>query len=340
MRAKGITYDTGFIPTGRTGLSTHEPFDPAIVEREMRIIRDDLHCAAVRITGGDPERLELTAGFAADAGLEVWFSPFTCDLTTDDLLDLLADCADRAERLRRRGAEVVFVTGGELTLCTIGFLPGATIHDRLALLQQPHLVREAMAGVPARLNDFLGRAVRVVRDRFGGPVTYAALPTERVDWTPFDFVAADAYRSIEVADGYADAIRTLVAQGKPVAVTEFGCTTHAGAADLGGRGGFMVEWLSVSEGRLVAPYLRDETEQVGYLRELLEIFTAEGVDTAFWCTFSCHHLPHRADPAEDLDLASYGVVKVLEGRTGEAYPGMPWEPKAAFAAMAEAYRTA
>jgi hypothetical protein len=35
----------------------------------MEVIPKDLHCNAVRITGGDPTRLELAAGLAADAGL-------------------------------------------------------------------------------------------------------------------------------------------------------------------------------------------------------------------------------------------------------------------------------
>ncbi len=72
MRAKGITYDTGFVRDGR---NSRERFDPALAERELRIIRDDLHCNAVRVTGGDPDRLELAATLAADLGLEVWFSP-------------------------------------------------------------------------------------------------------------------------------------------------------------------------------------------------------------------------------------------------------------------------
>ncbi len=122
MRGNGITYDTGFF---NAGVSTHEPFDPEVVKREMRIIHDDLHCNAVRITGGNADRLEIAAIHAADASLEVWFSPFTCDLTTDELLDFLTDCAERAERLRRQGAEVVFVTGAELSLFTVGFLPSA-----------------------------------------------------------------------------------------------------------------------------------------------------------------------------------------------------------------------
>jgi len=104
----GISYDTGYIIKGR---NAREPFDSEVVERELRIIRDDLHCNAVRVMGGDPERLELAATFAADLGLEVWFSPYPLELTADEVLSLFADCAERAERLRQRGAEVVFVTG-------------------------------------------------------------------------------------------------------------------------------------------------------------------------------------------------------------------------------------
>lgn len=74
MRGKGITYDTGFF---NAGVSTHEPFHSDVVKREMRIIRDDVHCNAVRITGGNADRLEIAAIHAVNAGLEVWFSPFT-----------------------------------------------------------------------------------------------------------------------------------------------------------------------------------------------------------------------------------------------------------------------
>jgi hypothetical protein len=34
---------------------------------------------------------------------------------------------------------------------------------------------------------------------------------------------------------------------------------------------------------------------------------------------------------------SYGVVKALEDRFGSAYPDMHWEPKVAFAALADYY---
>ena len=172
-------------------------------------------------------------------------------------------------------------------------------------------------------------------------MAYAAIPFERVDWTPFDYIGVDLYRSIEVADRYRDGIRTLVAQGKPVAITEIGTTAYRGAGDKGARAGEIVEWDEATGRplRLNGEYERDEVEQVRYLREVLDIFDAEGVDSAFVFTFESTQLPHRpgGDPRDDLDRASYGIVRALEGGRGETYPDMAWEPKAAFAALADYY---
>ncbi|MEV4223375.1 hypothetical protein [Nonomuraea sp. NPDC049725] len=338
MRAKGITYDTGFVRNG--GLS-RERFDPDVVRRELGIIRDDLHCTAVRVIGGDPKRLELAATYAAELGLEVWFSPYPLELTPEETLSLFADCAGRAERIRRQGAEVVFVTGAELSLMNKGFLPGGTQEDRLALLTDRDRLPERIGELSARLNDFLAEAVALVRERFGGRITYAAVPLERVDWTPFDLVGVDLYRSAEVAGRFAEAVRALVAQGKPVAITEFGTAAYRGAGDSGGRVLEVVEFDRETGApiRLNRACVRDEPGQAAYLRELLEIFDAAGVDSAFVFLFALGNFPHRpgGDPRDDLDLASPGIVKVLDGRHGDAYPGLPWEPKAAFTALAGHY---
>ncbi|MDT7800985.1 MAG: hypothetical protein QOI78_4418 [Actinomycetota bacterium] len=334
MRAKGIGYDTGMAVGG----TIRRPFEPGLVRRELAIIRDDLHCTAVRLFGTDLDRIEFAAREAAALGLEVWFSPFPWDTHPEQILEQLADGAERAERLRLAGAEVVFVTGAELSLFNHGFLPGATLPERVAgLVSRSPESQQALAGLPQRVNDFLARAVEAVRARFGGKVTYAAVPLERVDWTPFDIVSVDAHRSKEVEHIYQEGIRTLVAAGKPVAITEFGCTTFRGAADLGARSGEILEYDGDVPVRLNGDYVRDEEEQAGYLRELLEVFTAEGVDAAFACTFVCYGLVYRPSPREDLDMASWGVVKVLEEGSGETYPGLPWEPKAAFGALAACY---
>ncbi|HEX4203159.1 MAG TPA: hypothetical protein VHZ51_02960 [Ktedonobacteraceae bacterium] len=335
LRARGIGYDTGF----RIGGTINRPFDRALVRRELQIIHDDLHCNAVRLIGNDLERLEFAARHAADLGLEIWFSPYPMELDPEEVLKLLADAAERAEQIRRRGAAVVFVTGAELSLFNSGFLPGNSPEERVGpLLRREPGMRELVAEVPARINDFLARAVVTVRERFGGKVTYASIPFEGVDWTPFDIVSVDAHRTKEVAHIYQQGIHALVAQGKPVAITEFGCATHRGAGDRGGRGGSeMIEYEGSTPVRLNGNYIRDEQEQATHLRELLDIFTTEGVDAAFVCTFVCYGWPHRSDPREDLDMASWGVVKVLEGRSGDIYSDVPWEPKAAFTALADFY---
>ena len=55
MRIKGVTYDTGFVNVGTT---TKEVFNPKTIEREMQIIKNDLHCNAVRIYLSLQERSE------------------------------------------------------------------------------------------------------------------------------------------------------------------------------------------------------------------------------------------------------------------------------------------
>jgi hypothetical protein len=112
-----------------------------------------------------------------------------------------------------------------------------------------------------------------------------------------------------------------------VAVTKFGCCTYRGAGARGGTGWMIVDRAS---SHVDGSYERSEPEQAVYLRELLSIFEEEGVDSASWFTFAGYGLPHRSDPARDLDLASYGVVKLGED-------GVSWEPKEVFRALASAY---
>ncbi|MBP2473417.1 hypothetical protein JOF53_002289 [Crossiella equi] len=323
MRAKGISYDTGFHNRGH---STHEPFLAERVRRDMHAIRHDLHCTAVRVTGGDPDRLELACRLAAEQGLEVWFSPFPNDLTTEELLPYLADCARRAERLRREGAEVVLLTGAELSLVVPGFLPGEAIEDRIAALT-PETLHEVLPGLLPRLNAFLAEAVAEVRRHFGGRVSYAAIPFERVDWSPFDLVSVDLYRSAEVAEQYLPGLAALIAQGKPVAVTEFGSATHTGAAAKGARGGEIVRWRDREPVGLTGAFTRDEREQAEHLREMVALLAGAGVDSAFVYTYANFHLPRRAET--DLDLASYGVVAIEEDGTRT--------PKQAYAAVATTF---
>lgn len=325
MRVFGMNYDTGFVSAGST---THEPFDPETVRRDLRVIRDELHCDAVRITGGVQDRLELAARLAAEVGLEVWYCPFTNGLDRDELLAFVLDGAERAEQLRRDGASVVYLTGSEIAMFTSGFLPGRDLADRMALFTDPLRMREVVPAARAAVRDFLAEAVPAVRERFGGPLSYASIPLEAVDWAAFDIIASDAgYRDATNAAAFPQTLAAAVGQGKPYAATELGCCTFRGAGDVAGA----AEPVTFDEhGRaatLAAGLERDEEGQARYLVDLLRDYEAGGVEAAFVYTFANRHLPTTEDPERDFDLAARGIVRVL--------PDGSWTPKAAFHALAE-----
>jgi hypothetical protein len=323
MRGRGINYDTGFTSGGNC---SRPFFDPDQVVREMHVIAGDLHCNAVRITGDDPARLNVAARLAAAAGLEVWFSPFPCELSPGESLELVARCADMAEDLRGTGAEVVLVAGGELSLFSTGFVPGQSFADRI-----PNLGKAAPREVCGRLSEYLAMVAAQVRSRFGGKISYAAAPWEEIDWAPYDIVSQDCYQDNSNRDHFAADIRRLSRHGKPVAITEFGCCAYRGAADRGGMGWAIIDWAA-DPPRLDGDYVRDEGEQVRYLSESLEAFSRAGVDSAFWFSFAGFTLPWHQDPRRDLDLASYGVVAILDDN------GSRWRRKESFRALAAAYQ--
>ncbi|MFE3194194.1 hypothetical protein ACFXHA_34670 [Nocardia sp. NPDC059240] len=322
MRARGITYDTGFTPGGR---SSRPDFDPDAVRREIRTIAEELHCDAVRITGGDPERLTIAARHAVDAGLEVWFSPFPSELSAAELLPYFDDCAQRAAEV---GAHV-FVTGCELSLFGPGFLPGADTFARIATLGSGFAAAATeLATASTTLNELLAQIVTRVRERFSGKVTYASGLWESIDWTPFDIIGVDAYGDPE-DPAYRAGVRELLRLGKPLAATEVGCCTYRGAADRGGIGWDILDYES-DPPRIIGDHIRDEDEPVRYMRALFALFEEEAVDTGFWFTFAGFTYTHRPDPHYDLDLASYGVCAVQ--------PDGSLTPKRAFHALAEICR--
>ena len=344
MRNYGITYDTGITADGDC---TRKRFDDVVVRRELQIIATDLHATAVRVTGDDPQRLANAGEYALAAGLELWFSPVPVNLQPGALPGYLARCAAEAERLRQaHEGRVVLVTGCEVSLWCAGFLPGGdTVAGRIAAVTDPGLpskpdVIEALGSGLERARHTLGDTVRAAREQFAGLVTYASAPWETVDWDQFDLVSVDLYRDAGNAAGYREALRAYRRFGKPVAITEFGCCTYRGAADRGGTGFMIVDETS---GPPVIPgtYERDEQEQVRYLHDLLAIYEAEGIDSAFWNTFAgFEYTLHPTDPPRDFDLASYGAVAVLDHGRGTTYPDMAWEPKQVFGALATAYARA
>ena len=354
MRRRGVCYDVGRVLMGqnwRPMLDGHE------VRRELEIIRNDLHCNAVRICGQDLGRLVAAGEEALEQGLEVWISPELWDHSPTDTLDYVAEAAKRAEELRRHWpGKVVFSVGSELTLFMRGIVEGDNFLERLQSPSFPERVRSGAHNAP--LDAFLAKANDAVRQVFKGDVTYASVPLETVDWSRFDVVGVDLYRDARIRDRFTHLLRRFFTHGRPVVITEFGCCTWRGAADAGGMGWAIVDLNDAALGerppRLNGQYLRDEAEQAEEVTELLTIFDAAGVDGTFVFTFVAPTSPYSDDSSYDLDMASYSLVRSYGNRLGDlatafpdtpwdpdrsgtTYPDMPWEPKRSFQAVADFY---
>lgn len=345
MHRKGVNYDVGTVYA--YGGKTRPHFSGDIARREMGIIRRDLHCNTVKIGGHDMKRVVAAATFALAEGLETWIGPCLFDKGPRETLEYIGRSARIAEAVRQGSpGRVVFCVGSELLLFMRGILPGRTVRERFSDGRARELVRSGAHAAP--LNAFLAQASEAARREFHGPITYAALPFEGVDWGPFDLVGVDHYWDIRIADRFVEMLRPFFATGKPVVVTGTGSRAYRGAHTSGTLGFGVVDYRSQFlhglplVGRFVRPrlrgdYVRDENEQARHLVSVLALLDQAGVDGVFIDSFVDPVSPYSEDPRHDLDMSSLSLVKSYEHRTGSVYPDMPWDPKEAFRAVAEYY---
>lgn len=323
MNRKGVCYDVGRVLMGG---NWRPKFDPDTARRELGIIKNDLHCSAVRICGFDLDRLETAGAEALSQGLEVWLSPEMWDRSQGETTDYIATAAERAEGLRRRWpGRLVFSVGSELSLFSQGMIEGKNVFDRMS---RPSIWRDVMAGKHnGPLGAYLSHLVDAARGSFEGPLTYFSLPFEAVDWKQLDFVGVDHYRDARARDSYGPTIGRYTASGKPVIVGEFGCCTFRGADLLGANGfvisfGMMEELLGPSQKlpkvfldmahvppRVDGHYIRDEALQAHELDDQLGVLDRAGVEGAFVQTFVVPNSPDRPDPRYDSDMANFSLVK-------------------------------
>ena len=324
------------------GREMRPTFEPETVHRELEIIKDDLHCSAVKIQGQDVDRLLKAGEDALRLGMDVWLAPELFEKSHEETFDYTVKCAAEAETLRQRWAgRVTLSIGTELTLFMQGIIPG---NDLMARLGNPAFLQGVRSGAFQKpLNDFLGRTNQAVREVFHGPVTYASVSqVETVDWSIFDYVCVDLYRDKMNRDTYGDAVKRYTAYGKPVVIGEFGCCTFRGAEDMGGMGWNIVDWAKMPP-ELKGDYVYDQGVQARELAEELRILDGAGVDGAFVFTF-VQPAPEGKEVLEmaklikfDPDITSYSLVKSFMDRHGTTYPDMKWEPKESFRAVADYY---
>jgi len=340
MNLKGINYDIGTITT-RGGL-TREIFDLSVVRKEIEIIKNELHCNAIRISGLSIERIAGAAEIACSLGLTVWFSPSMPYENQENTLEYIIRGSRAAEQLRTSFSNIVFVLGCELSLFTGGFVPGDTGEERMKNMFSPFSLIKNMAGVPRtynkRLNKFLSKAVSRVKTIFQGQVTYASGTWEKVDWQIFDVVGVDFYRSAFNQKTFLSSLQQYKLTGKPVCITEFGCCAYKGADQKGAMGWAIADWKKDSP-ELKGVFSRDEQVQADYLVELLNIFNSENIAGAFVFTFIMYNYVYSDDPKHDMDMASFGIVRSMPDKYQGSYKNLPWLPKKAFARLANFYLT-
>jgi len=338
MKYRGINYDVG--NNYRKGRSSREEFDLAVIEQEIGIIRSELHCNAIRISGYDISRLVVASECALTHDLTVLFSPSNINASRKETEDYILQGARAAEKLRVKYEKVIYVAGCELSLFSQGFIRGNTTDTRLRRTFGPLSILMNAAGIPRRynknLNAFFKKMLPEIRKLFGGEVTYASGTWENVEWGLFDIVGIDHYRSSYNRSVYRDQLKRYFRYGKPVAVLEFGCCCYRGAEDKGPTGWMIVHW-DRDRPELKGNFVRDESVQADYLWELLDIFSDEPVLGAFVFTFVQPSYVSDENPKYDLDMAGYGIVKVLPKGGGPSFRNMSWVPKKAFSFLAGYY---
>jgi hypothetical protein len=362
MKLKGVCYDVGSVMY----FNWRPDFDPVSVGREIEIIRSDLHCNAIRISGLDLNRLKIASTIALKEGLEVWLSPQLWNKGQAETLAYILKAAKLAEELNREYSDrVVLSVGSEVTLFMRGIVEGRNVTERMAGLMtkfrsdQKEGQRVNFSEISSRLkaaehtkllDNYLRQVASSVRQVFHGKITYASLVWESVDWNLFDYIGVDHYRVERIKDQYVEMLKPFFEYGKPVAITEFGVLTYQGAEINGaGLGGNIIDNKSQFFhtlpllGRFVRPkivgsHIRDEGLQARELIDQLRVLDSAGVYGAFVSGFVSQITPYDDNPKYDLDMGSMSLVKTFsKGKHGTTYPDMTWEPKESFRAVAEYY---
>lgn len=333
---KGINYDTGtnYAP----GYLSREVWYQDLIRREIRGIREELHCNTINIFGSDINRLVDCATIALDNNLHVWLQPRLIDSRPDEMLAHLSELARAAEELRKQYENVTLNLGCELSIFMTGIIPGRSFLQRASWLGYMWWLWMLLPRFNNKLNAHLKKARTVARSHFNGHISYGAGIWENIDWREFDIVGLNYYRESSNQASYVKDLRGFYQYNKPIVITEFGCCSFDGADKLGASGDSILDYTGPTP-RLRRVYRRNEKVQADYIVDLLNIYQSERIYGAFVFEFIEPSHPYSNDPRYDLDMASYGIVKVYPHNTDQPDSVVQWEPKQAFHELARFYNT-
>lgn len=345
MKYRGVVYDVGL--QYNPGQLSVDSFNAERVKYDMAVIAKELHANAVRIEGEPISRLVMATQAAHDAGLKVLFNPWKMNANAEETIEYMTEAAIEAEQLRKKGIDLVFVTGCEYTIFSRGAFPGETFQERVAFMTQQG--GEKILGgekIPAfeeasqKLNEILGKITDRVRQNFKGLVTYSSGPWENVDWTKFDIVGIDYYRTTESAEEYVSNLKKFRRDKKPLIVMEVGSCTYEGAGKLG-PGGFAILQGVNPDGTIIfkdgkVP-VRSEKEQADYVETQVHLLHEGGADGVFVFVFAFPVMPYIGEGNRDFDMVTFSLVKSFWKGDVRSQKIPNWEKKKAFDRLSKVY---
>ncbi|WP_394828168.1 hypothetical protein [Pendulispora albinea] len=337
LRYRGVCYETGLV-SGPGEPSSLPIWDRGRMDADVRVIGEQLHCNSITVFGSDIGRLVDTSRAALEQNLTVFVQPRLYDHPQEQILRHLAHTAREVQGLRERyGDRVTLIIGCEYVLFVPGIAPGERFTERIERFGQTP--EEDYPAIFERLHAFIRKAAGVARENFDGPVTYAAATFEDVDWSLFDFVGLDYYEYFQTPAEYHRDLEGHRRHGKPILILEFGSCTYRGAPEKGGSGYAIVDYEQ-DPPRIRGSEVRSERAQADHIARLMPIFEAEGLLGAHVYTFMAPDSPYAAEREYDLDMASFGLVKVVRERRADPSSPYRWEPKESFHALARHNREA
>lgn len=140
----GVVYDVGLMFGGKN-LSVSN-FRKEQVVYDMSIIKHVLNCNTVRIEGENLDRLSIATEEAHKQGLKVLFNPWKMEADSATTVDYMIRASKVAEKLRLKGADLIFVTGCEYTLFNRGVFPGDTFDKRIAWAHETRIYAKSDGG--------------------------------------------------------------------------------------------------------------------------------------------------------------------------------------------------
>ena len=336
----GVVYDVGLMFGGKN-LSVSN-FRKEQVAYDMSIIKHVLNCNTVRIEGEDLDRLSIATKEAHKQGLKVLFNPWKMEADSATTVDYMIRASKVAEKLRLKGADLIFVTGCEYTLFNRGVFPGDTFDERIARLMKLGSMPNPMEEIQAKgkkLNQILQAMVSKVKENYHGKIVYSSGAWEMVDWKNFDYVGVDYYHNNESDEQYVEGLNRYKSIGKPVIVMEMGCCAYQGAAERGGNGFSVFKGVDSNGNGIYEggkKPVRDESVQADYISKNIDLLQKAGASGTMVYVFSYPIYPY-SKTGVDYDMTSYALVKSFPSTDARNKKIPSWEPKEAFYRVGEIF---